>query len=150
MIWALFFSLVYTILQNRILDLKQADGILLTEYKSIKGDADVCSEQPPQQLNVNNVRSAHVYSVAFSYIRDAAYIAGLANAIQDVLQFDGVFYQNLMNNLDGEQVLSRIIAIADLSPHRVHASISAQWKSIDIREMKIAKLIWHEMHLNAC
>lgn len=56
-----------------MLSVDEADGILYTEYKTLKAEFVKC----PIDLVSNHVRAAHIYNIAISHARENFAIAGL-------------------------------------------------------------------------
>lgn len=105
--------------KERLLSEIEAGGILCTEYKIFKNKL---IETPyPDILDAQNVRAAHKYNIAFSHVRENFAVSGLLSEIQvnkqltvshtysfinlkktfltcfqEVLHFDGVYFQTLM------------------------------------------------------
>lgn len=77
----MFLICLVKILQNALLDIEQADGILFTEYQSLVGDKAALHSQPPQKVDASVCRAANIYSIAFGKIRQIFHTVGLSNSI---------------------------------------------------------------------
>lgn len=63
-----------------MLSVKDADGILCTEYEISDGIQDYVI--PPTNINAQCVRAAHKYNIVLSYVRENFAIAGLLSSIE--------------------------------------------------------------------
>ncbi|XP_055306558.1 uncharacterized protein LOC129570859 [Sitodiplosis mosellana] len=89
---------LYALVKSGLIGENEADGILYTEHKVYANE--ILDAAYPTVLTAKHVRAAHLYNVAFSYVRQNFAIAGLLQSVQEIFQFDGVFYQDLMRKAD--------------------------------------------------
>lgn len=66
--------------QVKLLDAREADGILCTEYEIFDGIQDYVIH--PASLHVQCLRAAHKYNIVFCYVRENFAIAGLLSDIE--------------------------------------------------------------------
>lgn len=72
--------------QAGLLEAKEADGILCTEYATADGIQSYVI--PPNSIHAECIRAAHKYNIAFAYARENFAIAGLLTDIEvDELKF---------------------------------------------------------------
>ncbi|XP_055323806.1 uncharacterized protein LOC129578759 [Sitodiplosis mosellana] len=88
---------LYVLVKKDLIGAEEADGILYTEKKIL--DNKTTDVKYPATLKSKCVRAAHIYNITFSHVRENFAIAGLISLVQDlILQFDGVYYQKVMED----------------------------------------------------
>lgn len=66
--------------KENLLNAKEADGILCTEYENSNEIKD--NELFPTKINSKCLRAAHKYNIVFSHIRENFLIAGLSSYVE--------------------------------------------------------------------
>lgn len=128
------------------MSVEEADGILYTEIKVNANET--MNVAYPTVLKSRYVRAAHIYNIIFSHIRQNFAIAGFASSIQvqikitgifllfsaandlnhfelinfqETLQFDGVYFQKLMEKFEQMNNGERDIFITPIKKYRIYA-----------------------------
>ncbi|XP_031628378.1 constitutive coactivator of PPAR-gamma-like protein 1 [Contarinia nasturtii] len=117
--YLLISTILYALVKEGIFSIEEADGILYTEYKVYLDETG--NAQYPNVLVTRYVRAAHIYNNVFSQVRHNFGIAGLLPSIEEVMQFDGVFFQKLMEKMTKMKITERENLMAPLQKYRIHA-----------------------------
>lgn len=137
----MFIEFIFSHKQNKLIAIEEADGILYTEKKVY--DNETMNVEYPTVLNAKYVRAAHLYNVTFSHVRHCFAIAGLLSDVevfciwdltlkanfqliffktfQEVLQFDGVYFQKLMEKVGKMNSTERDEFFVPIKDYRIYA-----------------------------
>ncbi|XP_055310152.1 uncharacterized protein LOC129573547 [Sitodiplosis mosellana] len=120
--YVLISTILFALVKGELIGTEEADGILYTE-SMVYANATSNVEYPIAVVS-KNVRAAHLYNITFGSIRQNFSIAGLLPYIQEVLQFDGVYYQKLMEKISSMNTAEREILFNPIRKYRIYANIS--------------------------
>ncbi|XP_031633299.1 uncharacterized protein LOC116347044 [Contarinia nasturtii] len=110
-------STLYILVKKGLIGAEEADGILYTE--KIVRNSETIDMKYPTGFESKCVRAAHIYNITYSHVQENFAIAGLLSLVQDsILQFDGVYYQKLMEDFAKINPTERSNAIKD---YRIYA-----------------------------
>lgn len=132
-----------------MINVNAADGILYTEYEVYENRT--ANIDYPTVVVAGHIRAAHMYNITFSTMRQNFAIAGLlpiiqVNAktfniyfediitiyeilyfvLQEILQFDGVYFQKCMERMIMMNASERNTFLAPIQKYRIYDSIGDQ------------------------
>ncbi|XP_031625913.1 uncharacterized protein LOC116342439 [Contarinia nasturtii] len=117
----LIICILTPLVKNGLISIEEADGILYTEsmvYANVAANVEY-----PAVLVPKYVRAAHLYNITFAHVRNNFAIAGLLSHVQECLQFDGVYFQKLMENVTKMSSAEREILFTPIKKYRIYTYI---------------------------
>ncbi|XP_031632710.1 uncharacterized protein LOC116346671 [Contarinia nasturtii] len=118
-------TIVFILVKSRLITKKQADGILYTAHMVL--DDKTNDVTYPTVLVAQHVRAAHIYNICFKPVKMNFEIAGLWSLMEVDLEFDGVYFQRLMELFDDMEMKKEddeyVTFIAPILKYRIYEKI---------------------------
>ncbi|XP_055310149.1 uncharacterized protein LOC129573544 [Sitodiplosis mosellana] len=112
---------LFVLVKNKLIGTAEADGILHTECMVLANTTS--NVQYPVALNPEYVRAAHIYNITFEHVRQNFSIAGLLPHIQELLKFDGKYFQKLMERITSLNTHERDNLFNPIKKYRIYDNI---------------------------